>query len=377
MKISIIQPRVSYYNGGGERRPLRLIQEMVKRTNIEVELYTTKPVYTATENYINFKNNTHGKVTIFEYDVPLEYRYLYDIQPGSDRSRWNTESRYFNQLILADLIKNKSDAIWSHYLYDVLDRPTDRPNILNLGGYPRDMVVEDSLFDSFDATVSISKNVEFQWNKILHRPLRRNFVVYPAANINKEPKLIDGLFLNKGPNIVFVGRLIERKGLQTLFKSLRLLKDKNYILHLYILGDGPFRASLEKLMCESGLEDVVHFLGHVEYPEDYFMNADMCIFPSYDGEGLMNVVMEAMYCGGVVITTENNANEEIITNHSDGLIIPQKDEQALMRAILFVLKNQEWAVDARKAARIKIMKDFTWGRHIASLQETLHKIIFT
>ena len=182
----MIHPRISYYNGGGEKNPMKLISEVTKYTDINIELYTLKSPTTETKNYIDFKSKINDKVKVFEMEIPSSLKYLYDIEPGESRYRWNAESLWFNSIIMPCLINSSYDLLWSFYNYDAVIHPADRPSILNLLGYPHTKVHhEKALIDQFTATVSISSNVAKMWEKQLDSKLKCNYVTSPAVNMKE------------------------------------------------------------------------------------------------------------------------------------------------------------------------------------------------
>lgn len=114
--------------------------------------------------------------------------------------------------------------------------------------------------------------------------------------------------------ILFVSRLIERKGLQFVIPQLRQLQEscKRKIM-LTVVGDGPYRAVLEQLVRENGVSDCVRFAGQKSKRElpDYYKNADVFILPSQK-EGMPNVVLEAMASRLPIVMTPCEGSEELI-----------------------------------------------------------------
>ncbi len=128
--------------------------------------------------------------------------------------------------------------------------------------------------------------------------------------------------------LLFVSRLIKRKGLQDFLPQLRKVVDlcskgsKRVILD--VVGDGPFRSTLEDIVVKHGLKDVVLFHGQKEKTDlsFYYEQADIFIFPSHK-EGMPNAVLEAMSYGLPIIMTPCEGSTEQITNN--GMICPIDD----------------------------------------------------
>ncbi|SDB63024.1 glycosyltransferase family 4 protein [Butyrivibrio sp. INlla16] len=118
-------------------------------------------------------------------------------------------------------------------------------------------------------------------------------------------------------NLLFVSRLIERKGLQDILPQLTQVNNhcnrEGKRIKLRIVGDGPYRSTLEELVHKEQLEDIVTFEGlksKTELPE-YYVTSDIFVFPSRK-EGMPNVVLEAMSYGLPIIMTPCQGSEELV-----------------------------------------------------------------
>ncbi len=117
--------------------------------------------------------------------------------------------------------------------------------------------------------------------------------------------------------LLFVSRLIEGKGLQDILPQLPDLivryREKGIETEFRIVGDGPYRDELERLISQYGLEGSVKLCGKKGKDElpGYYGTADMFVFPSRS-EGMPNVVLEAMSYGLPVVMTPCEGSEELI-----------------------------------------------------------------
>ncbi len=128
-----------------------------------------------------------------------------------------------------------------------------------------------------------------------------------------------------GKEIVFLGRLVPRKGCQELLKAFKLLAETVPEAYLTIAGDGPLRGELKKFVEGHHLEDRVKFLGFISEEEKprLLASADIACFPSLYGESFGIVLIEAMAAGaGVVVGGNNPGYASVLGENSGALVNP-------------------------------------------------------
>jgi glycosyltransferase involved in cell wall biosynthesis len=153
------------------------------------------------------------------------------------------------------------------------------------------------------------------------------------------------------PAIVNVGRLVPQKNQLLLVDAFKLVTDKR-AAQLWIVGEGPRRADLEKRIDELGLSQSVRLFGHVSNPLPILRDADVFALSS-SHEGFGNVLVEAMWTGTPVVATDcPYGPAEILENGKWGQLVPAGNAEALAEAILDILENG--GIDARTRA-----EDFT------------------
>lgn len=134
------------------------------------------------------------------------------------------------------------------------------------------------------------------------------------------------------PVILAAGRLRPQKDFPTLINAFAKVR-QNRAARLLILGEGPERNALEALIRELGLQQDVSLLGFVENPYAYMSRASLFVLSSR-WEGLPTVLIEALYCGVPVISTDcPSGPREILINGQYGSLVPVQDVPALVEAI--------------------------------------------
>jgi phosphatidylinositol alpha-mannosyltransferase len=130
--------------------------------------------------------------------------------------------------------------------------------------------------------------------------------------------------------IVYLNRLVKRKGCQQLIKAFALLLKSQTSTHLVIASDGSQRHKLEKLVKNLNISDNVDFLGFISESEKpkLLASADIACFPSLFGESFGIVLLEAMASGAKVVLGGNNPGYASVLGEQPILLINPKDTKA-------------------------------------------------
>ena len=179
--------------------------------------------------------------------------------------------------------------------------------------------------------------------------------------------------------IVFVGRLVERKGVKYLIEAFERVSGS--IPHrLNIIGDGPEHGHLEKMVARLKVSGRVRFTGKIsdERLNQYYKTCSFLVLPAVydkkgDTEGLGVVLLEAMSYAKPVIASGVGGITDIVTDGKNGLLVPPADSDALAQAI----KKMAQSVKLRRAfgrkARKTVDERFNWDKIVKKLA-TLYNI---
>ncbi len=166
-------------------------------------------------------------------------------------------------------------------------------------------------------------------------------------------------------NILFVGRLEKRKGLNYLLEAYKQVKQEIPNSRLIVVGPGTrLRSKYEKRVRRSNLQDVV-FVGYTSYDElpRYYKTADIYCSPATGRESFGIVLLEAMAVGKPVVASNIEGYANVITHGVDGLLVPPKDTGMLARALISLMADK--SLRQQMGARgIEKAKEYSW-EHIA------------
>ncbi len=186
--------------------------------------------------------------------------------------------------------------------------------------------------------------------------------------------------LGAAKTVLFVGRLVEKKGVDVLIDAMAMVRATNPSLTLTVVGDGPLRADLKRRATEAGIQ--VDFKGWLK-PQGVqaaIRRALLLAVPSRtagdgDAEGLPTVIMEAMSLSVPVVASRHAGIPEIISHGVTGLLVPENDAAALAEAITTIDRDQELAGRLRGEAYADVRARFDAERQSTLLEQHLLDII--
>lgn len=182
-------------------------------------------------------------------------------------------------------------------------------------------------------------------------------------------------------SLLFVGRLVEKKGLPILLYSLKDLLTEFPALGLTVVGDGPEREYLQQLAGQLGIANAVNFVGRKQNGElvEFYRAASVFVLPSIvasdgDQEGLGLVSIEAMGCGCPVVAADLPAVKDVVEHEVNGLLFTAGSHQSLTAALRRILLNVDLARSLSLAGRQSVLAKYDWeivARRYATILKSL------
>jgi len=180
----------------------------------------------------------------------------------------------------------------------------------------------------------------------------------PYARLEREQSIPGGPL-----RLVYIGRLAREKGLYEALRALALARGQGANVRLAIAGSGPADAGLRRLALELGLAREVSFVGPVfgEAKLRFLGGADAFLFASH-GEGLPYALLESMAAGVPVVATRVGAVPDIVIDGVHGLLVPQRDEEAIARAVMKLANDRDLLARMSSTCKRRIANCYSLDR---------------
>ena len=170
-----------------------------------------------------------------------------------------------------------------------------------------------------------------------------------------------------------MGSLKPVKGFTRLLRVVKKLYNEEYPIHLYILGIGPQRKEIEKLIVDSSLSDVVSLLGYKTNPYKYIAKCSLFVCSSLS-EGFSTAVTEALIVGTPVCTVDVSGMREMLGENNEYGLITKNDEESLYQGIKMMLDDPALLKHYKEQAIIR-GKVFKVDQTVKDVERVLVKMI--
>lgn len=182
--------------------------------------------------------------------------------------------------------------------------------------------------------------------------------------------------------ILFVGRLVDKKGLAYLIDALPDILHHCPDVKLTVVGDGPNAVSLKNQVQVLGVSHAVRFLGAMANSSivDHYRRATVLVAPSVitdqgDQEGLPVVLLEAMACECPVVTTDLPAMQSLLVDQQTAWIVPQRNTGQIASAVVAMLKSPNVRQEMANKAREHVLKNYDWSNVAAQYADIFRSLI--
>ena len=230
----------------------------------------------------------------------------------------------------------------------------------------------DTFSTNFSGTIFVSKIVKKRWQKLCGKKMIQ-IIIHNAVEkmffpIKKK--------ITPDVNLLFLGRLVEKKGPKYLLKAFYKVIKKFPNTKLILVGKGVIKKSLENFVSNKNMNNNVIFEGEIigQKRVKYFQKADIFCAPYYD-EAFGITVLEAMATGTPIVGFNNSAFKEILKGYPyPDLLVKSKDVDKLAQAIEKLIgdKNKRQKISSWL---LRESKKYSWEKIAKETEEFYYKVL--
>jgi glycosyltransferase involved in cell wall biosynthesis len=164
--------------------------------------------------------------------------------------------------------------------------------------------------------------------------------------------------------LVYVGRILETKGIFEILAALRLLREQGRRFIFQVAGSGRDEDRLGAVVQESGLTDCARLLGPVfGAPKNrLWLESDAFLFPTRHTEGLPYTLLEAMAAGCVPVVSPVAAIPDVVQSEVNGFLVAASDPSQLAAVVARLDDDRALVARVAKAGRLRVRESYTTAR---------------
>ena len=326
-------------------KPLKDYKQKFLANGVDISFFNTERIARKHNSMNRFKiENFRNALKIFkECSDEIENKHYDAILYASSVS-----FALLKDLLIAQRLKQK------HKIKIIFQIHSANINMILPKKFFLDKIILRQLIKTCDKCIFLSERLMQKFTEIGYAK-GKSYLLYNYHNLALSDEMVKTKTSqnnnSKKIKLMFIGSFSRAKGLLDLFKALDTIDESLYSLDLcggYNNDDHELKLLLGQY-CSQHKQSVVNH-GYVsgEMKNRIFMNADVCVLPSY-GEGLPVVLLEAMAAGCAVITSDVGAITEIIKDGINGIVISAGDITALQAAVLSLINDRNLLKTMQKA----------------------------
>ncbi|UCD85134.1 MAG: glycosyltransferase family 4 protein [Deltaproteobacteria bacterium] len=279
--------------------------------------------------------------------------------------KWITRTKYVIYFHGKDILVAREKAVRSRFKKRLLDRIISRSSRLIVNS-------------KYTLRILDGLNVHRDKCEVIYPGVELGFF----RRISVSPEIIKRYNLENKRIILFVGRLIKRKGVDNVLLALPKVIEKIPNLKYLIVGKGDDEIRLRKIVEDVGLDRYVDFLGyisredllHVYNTSDVFVMASREVKSQSTIEGFGIVYLEANACGVPVVGGRSGGIPEAVIDGETGLLVDSDNIEEISQAILRILKDEHFARELGEKGRQRAEAEFSWDKITKRVHSVLEEL---
>lgn len=193
---------------------------------------------------------------------------------------------------------------------------------------------------------------------VKNKLVKSNYSVLPGSGVNLDQYQVHDILSNNETNFIFIGRIMEIKGIDEYLECARIIKEQFPNTNFYVAGfieEERYKNTLE-LYHEKG---IINYLGFQKDINKWIEKCHCIILPSHGGEGVPNVLLESAAMGRVCIASDISGSNDVIDDGITGYLFEPKNANELTNMVRKILAlDTENLIKMGLAGRKKIEKQF-------------------
>lgn len=198
------------------------------------------------------------------------------------------------------------------------------------------------------------------------------YITKPAINEN----MLETQSIRNNLQFVYVGRLVFYKNIETILRALAIVKKSYDKVQLKIVGGGPHKDNLMRIINELKLHNNVEFYGHINESEKYkiISSSIAMLFPSLcEGFGL--VILESFSCECPIIVSDVRPLSDIVHDKKNGFVINPMNEVKWSEVMMYLIRNPEVVIRIGKEGKKTLYEDYTLDNMVTQIEFMYNNII--
>lgn len=181
---------------------------------------------------------------------------------------------------------------------------------------------------------------------------------------------------NPKVKLLFIGRLIPRKGFQRVVEALPKVRERTKVpFEVEVVGTGAAREALDEVAEKLGVSELISYVGTVPYDqlEKSYQYADVFVLTSLS-EGMPSVILEAMGCGLPIVASDVGGNNELVEEGVNGYLIDGDDIDGLADKLAGLINDASLRARMGQVSRRKSLQ-YDWREIMAQYNELYGKYV--
>lgn len=217
------------------------------------------------------------------------------------------------------------------------------------------MLYKVSIMRSYKVFFQNSGDKEFF---VENKMVKDNYAMLPGSGVNLEQFSVSDFPTGKEINFIFIGRVMELKGIDQYLETAKIIKDRHPNTNFYIAGFIE-ENKYKEIIDDYHAKGIINYIGFQKDIKSWIQKCHCTILPSHGGEGVPNVLLESAAMGRICIASKINGSKDVIGDGETGYLFETGSAEDLINKVhKFLELDYESKKQMGLAGRMKVEKEF-------------------